>query len=125
MSARIKQLDADGNVLQEEDSPELGYDHQEAPTGFDEECGTYGTGDFTEESGMRKAVWKSKFHGAFVLNRRVGMHPTHWLISTQVQGPLHLHARGRRHVGDRAVRQVPLRDGLPHGYEHALVLERG
>ena len=34
MSARIKQLDADGNVLQEEDSPELGYDHQEAPTGF-------------------------------------------------------------------------------------------
>ncbi len=40
MSARIKQLDADGNVLQEEDSPELGYDHQEAPTGFDEECGT-------------------------------------------------------------------------------------
>ncbi len=51
MSARIKQLDADGNVLQEEDAPELGYDHQEAPTGFDEECGTYGTGDFTEESG--------------------------------------------------------------------------
>ena len=47
-------------------------------------------------------VWKSKFYGAFVLNRRVDLHaidatpalqPTHWLISTQVhatgpeQGP--------------------------------------
>ena len=53
-------------------------------------------------------MWKSKFYGAFVLNRRVGLHaidatparrrsdatassprndlvhPTHWLISTQV-----------------------------------------
>ena len=32
------------------------------------------------------AVWKSKFYGAFVLNRRVvSAHPTHWLISTQAQ----------------------------------------
>jgi len=27
-------------------------------------------------------VWKSKFYGAF---RRVDLHPTHWLISTQVR----------------------------------------
>ena len=52
----------------------------------------------------RQPVWKSKFYGAFVLNRRVDLHaidatparwrgdagssplehPTHWLISTQV-----------------------------------------
>ena len=72
MSGRIKQLDADGNVLQEEDAPELGYDHQEAPTGFDEECGTYGTGDFTEESGMCKAVHKSNLRCA------CPRAPTHW-----------------------------------------------
>ena len=58
---------------------------------------------------MLAAVWKSKFHGAFVLNRVVlhakdatparwrgdagsspldgaSMHPTHWLMSTQVSG---------------------------------------
>ena len=32
-------------------------------------------------------MWKSKFNGAFVLNRRVNLHAidaTHWLISTQV-----------------------------------------
>ena len=40
-------------------------------------------------------MWKSQFYGAFVLNHRVvstpstrrlldGVHPTHWLISTQV-----------------------------------------
>ena len=32
-------------------------------------------------------MWKSKFYGAFALNRRVvlhAMHATHWLISTQV-----------------------------------------
>ena len=32
-------------------------------------------------------MWKSRFYGAFVLNRRVGIHAidaTHWLISTQV-----------------------------------------
>ena len=31
-------------------------------------------------------MWKSKFNGAFVLNRRVNLHAidaTHWLISTQ------------------------------------------
>ncbi len=47
-------------------------------------------------------MWKSKFYGAFVLNRRVNLHsidatprwrggvpahPTHWLISTQVFAP--------------------------------------
>jgi hypothetical protein len=50
MSARIKQLDDDGNVLMEEDMPELGYEYQ-VPSDFDMECGTYGIGDFTEESG--------------------------------------------------------------------------
>ena len=29
-------------------------------------------------------MWKSKFYGAFVLNHRVVLHGTHWLISTQV-----------------------------------------
>ncbi len=51
-----------------------------------------------------------------------------WLVCAQVghvQGPLHLHARGRRDVRDRAVRQVPLRDGLPYGHEHAFFPQRG
>jgi len=50
MSARIKQLDDDGNVIMEEDMPELGYEYQ-VPSDFDMECGTYGLGDFTKESG--------------------------------------------------------------------------
>ena len=61
---------------------------------------------FCDTLNRSAAVWKSKFHGAFVLNRRVVLHaidattaassprndlvksyqvhPTHWLISTQV-----------------------------------------
>ena len=34
-----------------------------------------------QEECLSIPVWKSKFYGAFVLNH---MHPTHWLISTQI-----------------------------------------
>ena len=42
-----------------------------------------------------------------------------------MQGSIHLYPGRRRHSRDRAVWQVPLRDGLSHGHEHALVLKRG
>jgi len=41
MSGRIKFIDDYGNVLQEEDYPELPYDYDK-PSKFDEECGTFG-----------------------------------------------------------------------------------
>jgi hypothetical protein len=50
MSARIKQVDDDGKVLNEKDEPELGYEYQ-VPSDFDKKCGTYGTGDYQESSG--------------------------------------------------------------------------
>jgi len=53
MSARIKQVDDDGKILNKEDTPELGYEY-EVPSDFDKGCGTYGTGDFQESSGKCK-----------------------------------------------------------------------
>lgn len=52
MSARIKMLDDDGKVIHpNKDRPELGYEYQ-VPSDFDAECGTYGIGDYTMESGQ-------------------------------------------------------------------------
>jgi len=50
MSARVKQIDDDGKILNKEDTPELGYEY-EVPSEFDAGCGTFGTGDFQESSG--------------------------------------------------------------------------
>ena len=48
----------------------------------------------------RRPVWKSKFYGAFALNRRID--PTHWLIFTQ---PATSRAAGR---GPRRARLAPI-----------------
>merc|ERR1712087_822808 len=44
MSGRIKIINSDGSLKQEEDLPELGYEYDQ-PSDFDKECGTYSTGD--------------------------------------------------------------------------------
>ena len=49
----------------------------------------------------RAPVWKSKFYGTFVLNRRVVLHaidPTHWLVSTQAGAPDAVLARECLHL---------------------------
>ena len=48
----------------------------------------------------RRPVWKSKFYGAFALNRRID--PTHWLIFTQ---PATSRDAGR---GPRRARLAPI-----------------
>jgi len=45
MSGRIKLMDADGNLLNEEDTPVIGYDYDTIDS-FDSECGTYNTTDY-------------------------------------------------------------------------------
>jgi hypothetical protein len=51
MSGRIVVVDASGEpVNPAPGTPELGYDYEE-PSDFDHGCGTFGTGDFTRDSG--------------------------------------------------------------------------
>lgn len=51
MSARIKLLDADGNMLNAEDTPEIPYDYATIDE-FDYECGTYNLTDFADPGTM-------------------------------------------------------------------------
>jgi len=45
MSGRIKWVDSSGNVLQEENTPEIPYEYEVA-SDFDQDCGTYGISDY-------------------------------------------------------------------------------
>jgi len=45
MSGKIKWVDEDGDVLQEDDDPKIPYGYERA-TAYDQSCGTYGVADF-------------------------------------------------------------------------------
>jgi len=45
MSGRIKVINSDGSLKQEENIPELGYEYDQ-PSAFDSECGTFNTGQY-------------------------------------------------------------------------------
>ena len=57
MSGRIKVVDSNGDAVNDDDTPELGYDY-EVPSDYDASCGTYGVGDYTADA-----------HALFVLRR--------------------------------------------------------
>jgi len=51
MSGRIKVINSDGSLKQEEDMPELGYEY-DMPSDFDEACGTFSTGQYQLPNSM-------------------------------------------------------------------------
>ena len=50
MSGRIKVVDSNGDAVNDDDAPELGYDY-EVPSPFDSGCGTYGISDYQDGMG--------------------------------------------------------------------------